>query len=67
MLGCQSAFRRHVKVAGHPVRSAVRLRVELEWEIATWICPYHQDLWQKRRPIAKFKQTEVWDCLSNFF
>ena len=48
------------KVVGHPVRSAARLCVENEWEIASWICPYHQNVWQKLRP--KFKQIEVWDC-----
>ena len=36
------------------------LHVEIEWEIAMWICPYHQDLWKKLRP--KFKKTEIWDC-----
>ena len=49
-----------LKVAGHPVRSAARLRVENEWKIASWISFYHQNVWQKLRP--KFKQIEVWDC-----
>ena len=34
-----------------------------EWEIAMWICPYHQDPWQKLCP--KVKQTEVCDCPEN--
>ena len=56
ILGQENLF----KVAGHPVRSAACLCVESEWEIATWICFYHQDLWQKLCP--KFQQTQVWDC-----
>ena len=46
-----------VKMAGHPARYAACLRVEIEWEVPTWICPYHQDLWLKLRP--EFKQTET--------
>ena len=44
-----------IKVASHPARYAVRLRIEIDWEIC------HVDLslrvWQILRP--KFK---VWDC-----
>ena len=48
-LGSNKKYRAEarLKVAGHPVRFAVCLHVEIEWEIAMWICPYHQDLWQK--------------------
>ena len=40
------------------IKVADVLRIEIRF--ATWICPYHQNLWQKLRP--KFEQTEVWDC-----
>ena len=49
-----------LKVAGHPARSAARLRVEIEWEICHVGLSYHQNVWQKWHP--KFKKTEVWDC-----
>ena len=39
-----------LKVAGHPVRSAARLHVEIEWEICRVDLSFHQNLWQKLRP-----------------